>query len=161
MGFRFPQIVQQMNAKHPFLDEAYLWFSPRDFFFVGSLPESKLSLKWDRLPRIRRIAPTTRMIDPDSNTPPKKVPANPVNLPSMRTIVRALCPNMIPLRLAPPTTTPVVDRRDGDDNGDGAVASTSRVRVEELQRRPPTEEIDIGDGEFDWGWWGSSKSISI
>jgi len=146
-----------MNAKHPFLDNAYLWFSPRDFFFVGKLPDSKLSLRWDRLPRIRRIAPTTRMIDPDSNTPPKKVPVNPVILPSMRTIVRTLCPNMVQFRPAPPTTTPVADRRDGHDGGT-PVPSTSKVRVEDRRKRLPTEEIDTGDAEFDWDWWGSSRS---
>jgi len=66
---------------------------------------------------------------------------------------------MVMLRPAPPVITSVVDRRDG--LGDSAVASTSRVRVEELQRRSPTEEIDNGNDKFDWDWWGGSKSDSV
>jgi len=154
-----PKIMQQMSAKHPFLDEAYLWLSPRDYFFVGEPPNSKLTLQWDRLPRIRRIAPTTRIIDPDSNVSLKKVPIKPVNLPSMRTIVSTLYPGVLQLWPKPPTPVPVAVRGGGD--GNGAVASSSSVRVEDVRRQPPMEKINIGDEEeFDWEWWGSSKSNS-
>jgi hypothetical protein len=42
------------------------------------------------------------------------------------------------------------------------VATTSRVQVEAPQKRLPiAEEIGVGDDvEFDWEWWGSSKSNS-
>lgn len=167
------RIVQRMNAKHPFLDGAYLWFSPRNFFFADTLPNVKLSLKWDRLPGIRRVAPSNRAIDPDSRTPPKKVHPNPVYLPSMKLIVRTLCPNMVhlsvsqpkpasptptpvPTPIPVPTPTPVDDG--GEDHGNNAVASSSRVRIEDL-RAPSVEEIIIGDDvEFDWEWWGSCGS---
>ena len=148
----FLRIMQQMNAKHPFLDKAYLWFSPRDFFFVGKLPDAKLSLRWDRSPRIRRVAPCNRIIDPDSSVLPKKVPVHPVYLPSMRTIVRTLCPNMHPLRQVPPVTpAPVSDTVT-------AVASTSGVQIQDLRGPFPMEEIVLGDDvEIDWDWWGSSR----
>ena len=151
-----------MNAKHPFLDKAYLWFHPRDFFFMGKLPDSKLSLRWEQLPRIRKIAPTSRIIDPDSRTPPKRVPANPVYLPSMRTIVRTLCPTMVQFKPEPYSTPtiPVVDRGDGY-RGDAAVATTSGVQLGDLQRQFAMEEIVIGDDvEIDWDWWGSRGSNS-
>lgn len=159
-----------MNAKHPFLDEAVLWFSPRDYFFKGRLPEEKPSLRWDRWARIRRVAPPTRIIDPESNFVPKKLPVNPVHLPSVRTIVRVLCPNMVLLR--PPSTisnpASVVDRRDGDGDGDGdgddamARESEVKVEVEEFVQPPIAGDTAIGDDvEIDWDWWGSSMSKSI
>ena len=154
--FRFPITMQEMKAKHPFLDAAYLWFSPRNFFFVGSIPDSKLSLRWDRLPRIRRIAPSTRVIDPDCSIPPKKVHVNPVHLPGMRTIVRTLCPNMLHLKPAVPVAPVPVANRGGGSYGGNEGASTSRVRVEDLRGPLPTEEIVTEDGDkFDWDWWGS------
>ena len=165
--------IQQMNAKHPFLDKAYLWFSPRDFFFVGELPDAKLSLRWEKSSRIRRVAPTTRIIDPDSCVPPKKVPVNPVYLPSMRTIVRTLCPKMRqlftnPVSPSPPPpppppapTIPVADDVEGY-GGDTVVASTSRVRVEDFRGPFPMEDIVIGDDtKIDWDWWGNSRSNPI
>jgi len=151
-----------MNAKHPFLDKAYLWFSPKNFFFMGKLPDAKLSLRWERLQRIRRVAPTSRIIDPDSDTPPKKVPVNPVYLPSMRTIVRTMCPNLSQsLKTVPPPTPtkPVVGRGEGHGCGGSVVASTSRVRVDHLRGPLRVEEVVVGDDvEIDWDWWGSSRS---
>jgi hypothetical protein len=154
--------MQQMNATHPFLDKAYLWFSPRDFFFMGKIPDKRLWLRWERSSRIRKVAPISRIIDPDSPVPPKKVPINPLYLPSVRTIVRTLCPGMsqLPGPVPPPAPARPVqpDREEGNSNGGNAVASSTsnRVQVEEF------EEIIIGDDvEIDWDWWGSSTSNSV
>lgn len=173
LGGKKKRLIQQMNARHPFLDKAFLWFSPKDFFFLDKIPDAKLSLRWDRLPRIRRVAPIGRIIDPDSCVPPKKVPVNPVYLPSMRTIVRTLCPNMsqlvvpvpvpsLPSPSPPPPapTRPVADRGKGRGDDVGVVATnTSRVFLGPF----PMEEIDIGDDvEIDWDWWESeSKYMSL
>ena len=147
-----------MDAKHPFLDGAYLWFSPRDFFFTDKLPNKKLSLQWDRLSRIRKLAPTRRIIDPDASTPPKKIPANPIDLPSMQTIVRTLCPNMVKPKPKSPTLPPSVDDL-GDDRDETGVASTSGVQAGGSCGPYVMEEIVIGDDvEINWDWWGSSES---
>lgn len=153
-----------MNAKHPFLDKAYLWFSPRDYFFTGKLPDGKFSLQWDRSQRIVKTAPKKRIIDPDSDTPPKKVHDDPVYLPSMRTIVRVLCPHMLwsPEVVSPlmPTKS-VIERGEGHGGGGGMVASTSEVRVEDPRGPFHVEEVAVGDDvEIDWDWWGSSRSNS-
>jgi hypothetical protein len=152
-----------MNAKHPFLDKAYLWFSPRNFFFRDETPYAELlSLQWDRLERIRRIAPTTRVIDPDGSPPPGRGSKNPVELPSVENIVRTLCPGMPTHGSAAthPTTPPVTDR--GGGYSDTEVTNTSRVQDKGLQGPFPMEDIDIGDDvEIDWDWWGSSRSHSV
>ena len=150
-----------MNAKHPFLDKAYLWFSPRNFFFTDTLPDTKLSLRWDRWSVIQRVVPRSRMIDPDSTTPPRRVPDNPLYLPSMRTIVRALCPGMVQHKSVSPAPIPVDDRED-DHSGTAVVnTSTGRTEVEDLPGSPVMEEIVIGDDvEIDWDWWGSCGSNS-
>lgn len=157
--------MQQMNAAHPFLDKAYLWFSPRDFFFMDKIPDTRLSLRWERSSRIRRVAPTNRIIDPDSPVPPKKVPVNPLYLPSVKTIVRTLCPNVSQLAgpVAPPAPVQP-DREEERRNGGGGDvgASTSRAQVEDLRGPFPMEEIVLGDDvEVDWDWWGSSMSNSV
>jgi hypothetical protein len=155
--------MQQMNAKHPFLDKTYLWFSPRNFFFRDETPYAELlSLQWDRLERIRRIAPTTRVIDPDASPPPGKGSKNPVELPSVENIVRTLCPGMPTHGSAAthPTTPPVTER--GGGYSDIEVTNTSRVQDKGLQGPFPMEDIDIGDDiEIDWDWWGSSRSQSV
>jgi len=157
--------IQQMNATHPFLDKAYLWFSPKTYFFMDKIPDTRLSLRWERSSRIRRIAPISRIIDPDSSVPPKKVPISPLYLPSMRTIVRTLCPNKLQLTGPVPPPAPVgpvlqpdhEEGGDGDGDGGDVVASTSGVRVEDLREQFPMEEIALGDDvEIDWDWWGSS-----
>lgn len=163
------KIIQQMNATHPFLDKAYLWFSPGTFFFADKLPDTRLSLRWERSSRIRRIAPISRIIDPDSSVPPKKVPVSPLYLPSMRTIVRALCPNKLQLAgPVPPPPAPSVgpvlqfDHEEAGGGDDDVVASTSGVRVEDLREKFPMEEIILGDDvEIDWDWWGSSTSNPV
>lgn len=157
------RITQRMNAQHPFLEKAYLWFSPRDFFFVDKIPNAKLSLRWERSYRIRKVAPISRIIDPDSNDPPKKVPASPVYLPSVRTVVRTLCPNMSRVSNTVPSPAPKhpVDRVEGRDGG-GTVANTSRVRAEDLEGSFPMEEIALGDDvKVDWDWWGSGRSNPV
>jgi len=166
--FAGKKIIQQMNAAHPFLDKAYLWFSPKAYFFMDKMPDTRLSLRWERSSRIRRAAPISRIIDPDSSVPPKKVPINPLYLPSMRTIVRTLCPNKLqPVGPVPPPapTGPVkLDREEGgsDASDHGVVASTSGVRVEDLREPFPVEEIILGDDvEIDWDWWGSSMFNSV
>jgi len=158
--------MQQMNATHPFLDKAYLWFSPRDFFFMDKIPDARLSLRWERSSRIRRVAPISRIIDPDSSVPPKRTPINPLYLPSVKTIVRTLCPNISQLAgqvLPPAPTAPVQpDREEERRNGGNAGASTSRAQVENLRGPFPMEEIVLGDGvEIDWDWWGSSMSNPV
>ena len=159
-----------MNATHPFLDKAYLWFSPKDFFFVDKIPGTRPSLRWERSSRIRRVAPISRIIDPDSSVPPKKVPVKPLYLPSVRTIVRALCPSKLQLArpvLPPAPTRPAVrlDREEEgcSDNGDNIpVTSTSRIRAEDIQEPVPMEDIALGDDVWiDWDWWGSSTSSSV
>ena len=161
------KIIQQINATHPFLDKAFLWFSPKTYFFMDKIPDTRLSLQWERSSRIRRIAPISRIIDPDSSVPPKKVPISPLYLPSMRTIVRALCPNKLQLTRPVPSPAPVpgpVLQPDHEEGGDGdVVASTSGVRVENLQEQFPMEEITLGDDDKidDWDWWGSSTSNPV
>ena len=150
------RITQRMNAQHPFLEKAYLWFSPRDFFFVDKIPNTKLSLRWERSYRIRKVAPASRIIDPDSCDPPRKVPTHPVYLPSVKTVVRTLCPNVS--RVSNPVSPPA-PKYPLDRDGDGAVASTSGIRAEDLQGSFPMEEIALGDDvKIDWDWWGSGRS---
>ena len=134
---------------------------------MDKIPDTRLSLQWERSSRIRRIAPISRIIDPDSSVPPKKVPISPLYLPSMRTIVRALCPNKLQLTRPVPSPAPVpgpVLQPDHEEGGDGdVVASTSGVRVENLQEQFPMEEITLGDDDKidDWDWWGSSTSNPV
>ena len=161
-SFFFRRCQQQMNAKHPFLDKAYLWFDPIDHFFPkGGRSDKRLSLRWERLRTIRRIAPINRIVDPDCALPPRKAKLTPVRLPNMRTIVGAICPNMpglasAPLRSMP--TTSGVDRRHEGHRGHGPVAGTSGAQAGGSHGPPPpNEELGIGsDAEFDWDWWGSS-----
>lgn len=149
-----------MVAKHPFLDKAYLWFDPIDFFLLGGEGRSyeRFSLRWERLHRIRRIAPTSRIVDPDCEVPLGKVFPNPVYLPTMRTIVEAMCPYM-PQFIPTPRNVPTassVDRGEGSDRA--VVAGTSRIQVRGLHEPLPHEGIAIGsDVEIEWDWWGSCK----
>lgn len=162
-GFNFQSCLrrqQQMNAKHPFLDKAYLWFDPIDHFFPhDKQSDSRLSLRWERLPKIRKVAPPTRIVGPDCDTRPKKALLNPVRLPDMRTIIGAMCRNMP--RLAPAQRsaqiTYDVDRGEGSSR---AVASgPSRVQTGGLRGPFQSEDVGIGsDVEIDWDWWGSSRS---
>lgn len=154
------RFTQRMNAQHPFLDKAYLWLSPGDFFFVDKIPNTKLSLRWERSYRIRKVAPISRIIDPDSRDPPKKVPTHPVYLPGVRTIVRTLCPGMSTVSnpVSPPAPKRPVNHEEGRD-GDSTMATTSRARVGDPEGSFPVEEIVLGDDvKIDWDWWGSGGS---
>ena len=132
-----------MDAKHPFLDKAYLWFDQRNYFFQR-LPEGEPAFRWDQLHRIRGVAPTNRIVDPpDCQTPPKMIPANPVFLPSVKGIVRAMCPDM-------PSVPPRVSTEG---------TSESALGVKAPQGPFFAEDLDIGDDvKIDWDWWGSSAS---
>jgi hypothetical protein len=149
-----------MDSKHPFLDKAYLWFDPTDHFFpYNKRSNETLSLRWERLDRIRRIVPTSRIVDPDCGTVRKKVPPNPVYVPNMRTIVGALCPNVVQLepmlRSIPATSR--VDREEG--HGRPGIAGTSGVRVGGTHGPFPNEDVGIGsETGINWDWWGSSRS---
>lgn len=147
-----------MNAKHPFLDKAYLWFDPINYFFVDDKKfDKRPSFRWERSKRFRRVAPINNIVDPDLSTPPKKNP--PVYLPSIRTIVGAMCPHMPQLAPTPcsmPTATGVCR---GEGSRPGPVAGPSRVQAGAHPHGPlQTEEIVIGsDDDFDWDWWGSGR----
>lgn len=100
-------------------------------------------------------------MDPDCSSPPRKAPANPIRLPSMRTIVHSIWPH-IP-RNTPATRrrpiTPVADREEGCSSGRAVGAGT--VKVEGPQGPFPMEVISLGSNdEFDWDWWGDSMSDS-
>jgi len=124
---------QRMDAKHPFLDKAYLWFDPKDYFFLDELPDGRPKLRWERPQSIRRVAPVSRIIDPDCSSPLKKIPTNPVHLPSMRTIVRAMCPHM-PQITTGPRHPPKVGVDDQEEDLDWAMAVDAGMdRVEDPQ----------------------------
>ena len=154
--------LQQMDAKHPFLDKAYLWFDPIDYFFTDPKRSGgRVSLRWERSQRIRRVAPASRIVGPGCDTPPKKGPLQSVRLPTMRTIVGEMCPHMpqpVPKPRSVPMT-PDVDRQRGSRHS--LNIATSRVHVVDPCGPFPNEDIAIGsDVEIDWDWWGSSRSNS-
>lgn len=164
--FCFFGAKQRMDSMHPFLGGAYLWFDPIDYFFpYDERANKRLSLRWDKLRRIRRIAPTNRIVDPEPcgrTPPPKKVTKNPVHLPDMRTIVRALCPNM-PQFVPASRSTPAASRVDREEgHGDEVMEDMGGVQAGGLQGPFLNEDDGIGsDAEIDWDWWGNSGSNSV
>lgn len=149
---------QQMNAKHPFLEKAFLWFAPKDYFSADEPSEARPSLQWEQIQKIRRMAPMTRIIDLDSKAPPKRPTTNPVHLPSVRMIVHAMCSVLPPL-------VPTAQRRASEEVGDVVMGESSGGgRGENIRSAGPfpMEDFEIGDDvEIDWSDWGENSGFNF